>query len=628
MNYLSVENLSKSYAEKLLFREITFGLERGEKTGLIAKNGSGKTTLLKIIAGRDFKDSGTVSLRNGIRVGYLPQAPIFDSEKSIRDWLPESDITAYKVIGDYHRALEIQAKADSAENRAKVQHLSNLMDKYSAWDFDRRAEEMLNRFGISHLDQPLQTLSGGQMKRLALALLLLNEPDLMLLDEPTNHLDLEMIEWLESYLAKPHITLLMVTHDRYFLDRVCNTILELDEGNLYRYEGNYSYFLQKRNERIEQQSAEKEKAAKAMKKELEWMRRMPKARTHKSKARIDSFYELKEKATSGTSDRELTLNVNMQRLGGKILEVRNITKSFGNLTVVKNFSFIFKKGERIGIIGKNGAGKSTFLNLLTGLITPDSGEIVRGETLQTGYYTQQGLQVPGDKRVIDVVTDIAEVVVSGKNRPPMSASQFLNYFLFPPQMQQQPVSKLSGGERRRLYLLTVLIKNPNFLILDEPTNDLDIVTLNKLEEFLSGYKGCLIIVSHDRFFLDRLTDHLFIFEGAGKIKDFYGNYSDYKINKEEKEKAEPVKTERKKRISKENRRKGLSYKEQKEYETLEKEIEELEAEKRTLEEQLNGGTEDYRELEKLSRNIAELIRLIDEKTERWMELEEKKEIGS
>ncbi len=626
MNYLSVENLSKSYADKLLFENIGFGLDKGDKTALIAKNGSGKTTLLKIIAGEDFKDGGTISIRNGIRVGYLPQSPDFHSDKSISEWLVGSDIEAYKVINEYHRALEEQARDNSAGNRARVQHLSNLMDKYQGWDFDRKTQEMLHRFGIYDLGQTTATLSGGQMKRLALAVLLLDNPDLLLLDEPTNHLDMEMIEWLEGYLAKPQITLLMVTHDRYFLDKVCNNILELDNGTLYSYQGNYARFLEKRSERIEKQTVENEKAAKLLKKELEWMRRMPKARTHKSKARIDGFYKLKDKVSSKSNEQEINLDITMQRLGGKILEVRNISKSFGDLKIIDDFSFIFKKGERVGIIGKNGVGKSTFLNLLTGTLAPDSGQIEKGQTLQMGYYTQKGLQVPEDKRVIDVVTDIAEMIVLDKNRS-MSASQFLNYFLFPPKMQIQPVSKLSGGERRRLYLLTVLIKNPNFLILDEPTNDLDIVTLNKLEEFLSEYKGCLMMVSHDRYFLDRLTDHLFIFEGEGKIKDFYGNYTDYKLWKEQKEKPDrKEETDAKKKpLRKEKKRKGLSYKEQKEYEQLELEIEQLESEKSALEEKLNSGTRDYQELEKLSHQIGEIMALIDKKTERWMELEEKKD---
>ncbi len=628
MNYLSVENLSKSYADKVLFDAISFGLSKGDKTGLIARNGAGKTTLLKIIAGDDFKDSGNVTIKSGVRVGYLPQQPNFDSDETVSLFMKKSELPVVSVIAEYNQALERQALNDTPETRKDVEKLSNLMDKYDAWDFDRKMEEMLFRFGIVNLDQKVNTLSGGQKKRLALAMLLLDNPELLLLDEPTNHLDIEMIEWLENFLSGNNITLLMVTHDRYFLDKICNNILELDGGKIYSYSGNYAYFLEKRAERIEKRGIEIEKAAKQMKKELEWMRRMPKARTHKSKARIDAFYEIKDKASEKVGEEELKLEIKMQRLGGKILELKNVSKSYGNIKIVENFSYIFKKGERVGIIGKNGAGKSTLLNIMSGNERPDNGEVVKGDTLVTGYYTQKGLQTAPDKRIIDVVKDIAEIIVLDKNRQ-MTASQFLNYFLFPPKIQIQPVSKLSGGEMRRLYLLTVLIKNPNFLILDEPTNDLDIVTLNKLEEFLSEYKGCLILVSHDRYFLDRLTDHMFVFEGEGRIRDFYGNYTEYKLSKEsenakKRNKEKNSAKESKSEIRKTNKRKGLSYKEKMEYEQLEKQIELLENKKSEMEKVLMQAGDDYQKLNEISKRISELIDEIDEKTMRWIELDEKK----
>ncbi len=627
MNYLSVENLSKSYADKVLFEEISFGLSKGDKTGLIARNGAGKSTLLKIIAGTDFKDDGNVVVRNGVRVGYLPQTPVFETDESLEMFVGNTGMSVTRIISEYNRALERQALNDTPEIRKEVEHLANLMDKYNAWDFDRRMKEMLFRFGLENLKQRVSTLSGGQKKRLALAMLLLDNPELLLLDEPTNHLDIEMIEWLENYLSDSSLTLLMVTHDRYFLDKICNNILELDSGKLYSYKGNYAYFLEKRSERIEKKSAEIEKAAKLMKKELEWMRRMPKARTHKSKARIDAFYQTKEKASERVEEREIKLEAGMQRLGGKILELKDVTKSYSEIKTVENFSYIFKKGERVGIIGKNGAGKTTLLNIMTGSEQPDSGEIVRGDTLVTGYYTQKGLEVSPGKRIIDVVKDIAEIIVLDKNRQ-MTASQFLNYFLFPPKMQIQPVSKLSGGEMRRLHLLTVLIKNPNFLILDEPTNDLDIVTLNKLEEFLSEYKGCLILVSHDRYFLDRLTDHLFVFEGNGIIKDFYGNYTEYKLWKESENKRKRSENGGKASMHAANKRKrekrGLSYKETKEYERLEAQIESLEKEKAELEAALGKAGDDYQKLNEISQRISAVISEIDEKTMRWIELDEKK----
>jgi len=625
MNLLSVDKLSKTYGDKVLFEEITFGLHKGDKIALIADNGTGKSTLFKILAGKDVADSGSFIFRDGLRTGYLEQQPLFEQGITIEELLKTHDSEIQNVIRSYEAALGEQADNDTAENRNKLMEATNLMDKFEAWDYDRRLTEMLNRFEITDLSPKTETLSGGQNKRLALALTLLDKPELLLLDEPTNHLDIDMIEWLEKYLSASDITLFMVTHDRYFLDRICNHILELSHSQIFLHNGNYAWFLEKRALRIEAAKSEIDKAGKLMKKELEWMRRMPKARTHKSKSRIDAFYETKAKAESGIFEQELKLETRTSRLGGKIIELKEVQKQYGSIKIVGNFSYTFKKGERIGLLGKNGVGKTTFLNLLTGKEQPDRGEIVRGETLVTGYYTQEGLKVPAYKTVLEVVKDIAEVIPLDKGKS-LTASQFLNYFLFPPKTQQTLVSKLSGGELKRLYLLTVLIKNPNFLILDEPTNDLDILTLNKLEEFLSNFKGCLILVSHDRYFLNRLTDHLFIFQGDGKIKDFYGDYSAYKLFKEiEGKERKQLKAQQKKPAFRQEKfkKQKLSFNEKREYKALEKEIEALETEKTALEKAMNSGKTDYQELEKKASRVAELINLIDEKTFRWMELEEK-----
>ncbi|UBM61091.1 ABC-F family ATP-binding cassette domain-containing protein [Candidatus Sulfidibacterium hydrothermale] len=622
MNLLSVDKLSKTYGDKVLFEEISFGLHEGDKTALIAGNGTGKSTLFKILAGKDFADSGSFAFRDGLRVAYLEQQPEFEPGISLKELIDTHDSEIRQIIRDYEEAVKRQAEKDTPETREQLNAAINRMDKAEAWDYDRRLTEMFSRFGITRLEQKTETLSGGQKKRIALALTLLDQPEFLLLDEPTNHLDIDMIEWLEKYLSASDITLFMVTHDRYFLDRICNNIMELSDSQIYTYQGNYSYFLEKRAARIEAEQSEREKAEKWMKKELEWLRRMPKARTHKSKARIDAFYETKAKASKKTTDDEIKLQTQTRRLGGKIIEIKNIEKHFGDKKIVENFSYIFKKGERIGLLGKNGVGKSTFLNLLTGKTPPDKGEIIRGDTVSIGYYTQEGLKASPDKTVLEVVKDIAEVIQTGKNKT-LTASQFLNYFLFPPKVQQTPVSKLSGGERRRLYLLTVLITNPNFLILDEPTNDLDIVTLNKLEAFLSDFQGCLILVSHDRYFLDRLTDHLFIFEGNGKIKDFYGNYTSYRFSKlNEEKKNKPAEKKPAQPKVKQNNRK-LSYKEKREFEQLETEIEQLEKEKAALESTMNTGNLSYQELEETGRQIARLMETLDEKTLRWMELAEK-----
>ncbi len=623
MNLLSVDKLSKTYGDKVLFEEITFGLHKGDKMALIADNGTGKSTLFKILTGEDVADSGNFIFHDGLRTGYLEQLPLFEQGITIEELIKTHDSEIQNIIRSYEAALEKQADNDTTGNRNRLIEATNLMDKFEAWDYDRRMMEMLSRFEITDLQQKTETLSGGQNKRLALALTLLDRPELLLLDEPTNHLDIDMIEWLEKYLSASDVTLFMVTHDRYFLDRVCNHILELTHGQVFLHNGNYAWFLEKKALRIEADRTEIDKAGKLMKKELEWIRRMPKARTHKSKSRIDAFYETKAKAESGIVERELKLETKASRLGGKIMELKHVNKRYGPIIIVDDFSYIFKKGERIGLLGKNGVGKTTFLNLLTKKEQPDSGDIERGETLVTGYYTQEGLKVAEDKTVIEVVKDIAEVIPLDKGKS-LTASQFLNYFLFPPKMQQTPVSKLSGGELKRLYLLTVLIKNPNFLILDEPTNDLDILTLNKLEDFLTGFKGCLILVSHDRYFLDRLTDHLFVFKGEGKIKDFYGDYTAYKQVKEQEAKQQKSLGKKPQATKEKPKRQKLSFNEKREYEALEKEIEKLETEKAALETAMNAGAMDYQELEKTASRISKLINLIDEKTLRWMELEERK----
>ncbi len=631
MNYLSVENLSKHYGQKVLFDNISFGLDKGDKIALIANNGTGKSSLLKILAAKDVSDSGSVIVRDGIRIGLLQQEPILDDTLSINELIREGNSDVLAIIKEYERALETQTVDYNEITHKAFEIASEKMDIADAWDYERRLKELLSRFNISDLEQNVGTLSGGQRKRLALALVLLDNPEILLLDEPTNHLDIDMIEWLERFLQQASVTLLMVTHDRYFLDRVCNLILEMSDGKLFYHKGNYEYFLRKKSEREEVEKTEIDKARQLMKKELEWMRRMPQARTTKSKARIDSFYETKERATGKKIQQELKLDVKMSRVGGKILEVESIKLSYDNIKIVEDFSYVFKKGERIGVIGKNGVGKSSFLNIITGKEQPDGGKVDKGQTIAFGYYSQEGIKIEEDKRVIDALKDIAEVIELG-NGSKLSASQFLNYFMFTPDMQYTTVSNLSGGEKRRFYLLTVLIKNPNFLILDEPTNDLDLLTLNKLEEFLLNYKGCLILVSHDRYFLDKLSDHLFIFEGDGKVKDFYGSYTQYKDKvEEEKRQKNRQKATEKKLIKNENRRKPkqisnkLTYSEQKEYEVLENEIEILENEKSEHESAIGCGITDYEELREMSSRIAEIISLIDEKTMRWMELAEKLE---
>lgn len=622
MNYLSVENLGKNYGERILFEGLTFGLSQGDKMALIANNGTGKSSLLKIIAGSDIADEGTVTLRNGIKIGYLAQEPNFDQSLSIQELINTTHTDVMKLIHEYEESLEDQSENFNEQTQKRLEEVSAQMDEANAWDYERQMKQILSKFNIQDLNQKVGDLSGGQQKRLSLAMLLLDNPELLLLDEPTNHLDMDMIEWLEKYLQQQKITLLMVTHDRYFLDRVCNHILELEDGNLYHHKGNYAYFLEKRAEREAAFDIEISKAGKLLKKELEWMRRSPKARTTKSKSRISNFYKIKEKAHSKKVKQELQLEVKMSRIGGKILELKKVYKSYGGLEILKGFDYTFKKGERIGIIGKNGVGKSTFLNIITQKETADSGKINTGETIVYGYFSQQGIQLKEDKRVIEVLKDIADVIVMADGKK-ISASQLLQHFMFTPDMQYTYVSKLSGGERRRLYLLTVLMKNPNFLILDEPTNDLDLLTLNKLEEFLLQFKGCLILVSHDRYFMDKLTDHLFVFKGNGLIEDHYCSYSEYRERQqfEEKEIKQAEKETVEKPKLKETKKK-LSYKEKYEYEQLEKEIEQLEIEKKNLEAQLSSLNLDFESMNEITTKLGYVISQIDEKSFRWMELDE------
>jgi ATP-binding cassette subfamily F protein uup len=624
MNYLSAENLSKSYGEKILFEELNFGFNKGEKVALIANNGTGKTTLLRILSGKEVPDSGEVTMRDGVKVAFLEQEPELNGEHTIDEMIYSGDAPVLEVIRSYEKAVQLQDKRHDYASQKALEEAMHEMDHKNAWDYERRMKQLLSLFRITETSKKVGLLSGGEKKRLALALVLLAEPEFLILDEPTNHLDIDMIEWLEKYLSQSNLTLLMVTHDRYFLDRVCNHILEMSNGQLYHHLGNYGFFLLKKSEREEVAKTETDKARQLMKIELEWLRRQPKARTHKSKSRIDAFVGIKEKATGFKSESDLKLQVKTSRLGGKSLELENISKRFDKINIVNDFSYLFKKGDRIGIVGRNGSGKTSFLNLITGIEKPDKGKIEKGETVVFGYYRQSGINFQPAKRVIDVVKEIAEVVKMGDGST-ISASQFLDHFMFPPETQYKPVGKLSGGELRRLNLLTVLIKNPNFLLLDEPTNDLDLLALNKLEEFLSNFTGCLVLVSHDRYFLDKLSEHIFIFEGDGKVRDYYGSYTSYrqKIADKKQEKEPMLKEKSTVEIKKEQKAKPktkLTYNEMREYEQLELEIPILEKEKVELEKELNMVSSDYEALSRITTRISELIELIDTKTIRWMEL--------
>lgn len=628
MIYLSAENIEKNFGERVLFSSLNIAISKGDKAALIAANGTGKTSLLNILAKEDVPDEGEVIISDNIRLSYLSQEPELEENTSIRDLIKTHSTHILSIKNEYENILKLHSEKNTPESETRLSEITAKMDINGVWDYERRLKEMLDRFVIRDLDQKIFELSGGQKKRLALALVLLDNPDILLLDEPTNHLDIEMIEWLEEYLSRPEVTFLMVTHDRYFLDRICTHIFELSEQNLYRYEGNYEYYLQKKSEREEIEAREIKKAARYVRNELDWIRRMPKARGSKSKSRIDKFHEVQEKAASKRENNSLQLDVNMSRLGSKIIDIHNVTKRIDDFLVIDHFSYKFRKGERIGIIGKNGTGKTSFLNLIAGSLKPDAGVIEHGQTVNIGYYRQEGIRFNEDKRVIDAVKEIAEVIPTGSGSV-LSASQFLQLFLFSPEMQHSKIAKLSGGEKRRLYLLTVLIKNPNFLILDEPTNDLDLITLNILEQFLSEFKGCLIIVSHDRFFLDKLTEHLFIFKGEGKIRDFYGSYQKYRDEKKREESTKKTKLKQEKSRSPKpdnsevDGKQKLSFKEKTEYEQLGKEIEVLEGEKEELQNLMNSGSDDFEKLQKASKRVGEIIELLDEKSLRWLELDER-----
>ena len=615
MNYASIENISKSFGERIIFKGLSFGINEGQKIGLIAKNGTGKTSLLKILSGEDQPDQGEVNYRKSIKTAFLPQEPNLNPNLSIEETIFASDNEVLKIINQYEKALK------NPENTESMQKAFDLMEAKQAWDFETTYKQILFQLKLDDLEKQVKYLSGGQKKRLALATVLLDKPDLLILDEPTNHLDLEMIEWLESFFKKENFTLFMVTHDRYFLERVCNEIIELEDGQLYNYKGNYSYYLDKKEARIEVEKTNTDKAKQLYKKELDWMRRQPKARTTKSKSRIDDFSEIKAKASKRRKDHVVQLEINMERMGNKVVELHNISKSYEEKELFNKFSYNFQPGERLGIIGKNGTGKSTFLNTLTGAIKPDAGKIVIGETIKFGYYTQKGIQAKENQKVIDVIREFGDYIPLKKGRQ-ISAQQLLERFLFDRKKQYDYVEKLSGGERKRLYLCTVLIQNPNFLILDEPTNDLDIVTLNVLENFLLDFPGCLIVVSHDRYFMDKIVDHLFVFRGKGVIEDFPGNYSDYRVYEESapKETASSEKESKPKNDWKtSNEEKKLTYNEQKEYKKLERDISKLEKEKEKLQQEfLKELTEE--EIKDKSIALQKLEDSIEEKTERWFDL--------
>ena len=619
MNLLSVEDISKSYGEKVLFKSISFGINKGQKIALIAKNGTGKTSILDIIVGKDKPDDGNVIFRKGIQTAYLPQQPNLDPKLTVEETILKADNPTLRIIANYDKSLE------DPNDQEAYQKAFEAMDQSQAWDYEKQYKKILFKLKLNDLDAKVGSLSGGQIKRLALCNALLKEPELLILDEPTNHIDLEMIEWLEDYFSKEKITLLMVTHDRYFLERVCNEIIELDNGILYTYKGNYSYYLEKREARIAQENVEVHKNKLHFKKELEWMRRQPKARTTKSKSRIEDFKIIKEKASQRRNEHQVQLEINMERLGSKMIEMHKVQKSFGEKIILSHFNYTFQRNERIGIIGKNGSGKSTFLNLLTSNDTVDAGKIIWGETLKFGYYTQKGIPVKEEQKVIDVIKEYGDYIPLKKGRK-ISAQQLLERFLFDRKKQYDFVNKLSGGEKKRLYLCTVLIQNPNFLILDEPTNDLDIITLNVLESFLLDFPGCLIVVSHDRYFMDKIVDHLFVFKGDGVVNDFPGNYSDFRAYEDSrvKENKESLKNEKKESIyQKQTKEKvGFSYKEQKEFKKLELDIKKIEIQKKEIQNNFIKDNLSAKEIEDLSIELGLLEKELESKTQRWFELSE------
>lgn len=624
VSFLQVDGLTKSFGDLVLFENITFGVAQGQKIGLIAKNGSGKTTLLNIIAGKEDYDSGSIVFRNDLRVGYLEQAPHYPEGLTVLQACFYSKNETVQLLAEYEQAL-VEDDTD------KLNSLLERMDSLKAWDYEQRAKQILGELKIHNLEQKVESLSGGQLKRVALANVLITEPELIILDEPTNHLDLEMTEWLEDYLNRSTISILMVTHDRYFLDRVCSEIIEIDQKQIFQYKGNYSYYLEKRQERIDAQNAEVERASNLLRKEVDWMRRQPQARGTKAKYRIDAFYELEKKAHQQREAGHVNLDVKASYIGSKIFEAVDVCKRFDDLKITDHFNYTFARYEKMGIVGNNGTGKSTFIKMLLGEVKPDSGHFDIGETVRFGYYSQEGLQFDEQMKVIDVVQNIAEYIDLGDGHK-MGVAQFLNYFLFTPDRQHSYVYKLSGGEKRRLYLCTVLMRNPNFLVLDEPTNDLDIITLNVLEEYLRSFKGCVIVVSHDRYFMDKVVDHLLVFRGNADIKDFPGNYTQYRAWKEEQDQlkkqqeqalqSKQAPAEEKSRKPEKEVKRRLTFKEKKEFEALDAEIPALEAEKKELETAMSSGTLSTDELLAKSARISELMEELDEKTMRWLELSE------
>jgi ATP-binding cassette subfamily F protein uup len=617
MNLLTVENISKSYGELVLFENLSFGINKGQKIALIAKNGTGKTSILNILSGADTPDTGQVNYRKSTRVSFLAQEPVMDPNLTVEETIFASDNEILQVLANYEKALLNPEDADAYQKAFEA------MDRFEAWDFETQYKQILSKLKLDDLSAKVDKLSGGQKKRLALANALINKPDLLVLDEPTNHLDLEMIEWLEEFFAKENMTLFMVTHDRYFLERVCNEIIELENGKLYPYKGNYSYYLEKKEARIEQEATEQHKTELLFKKELDWMRRQPKARTTKSKSRIDDFAVIKDKASQRRKDHEVQLELNMERVGSKILELHKISKSYPNKPILDKFEYVFQKGERIGIIGKNGTGKSTFLNILSGRDQPDSGKVIVGDTIKFGYYTQKGIEIKEGQKVIEVIREFGDYIPLMKGKQ-ISAQQLLERFLFDRKKQYDFVDKLSGGERKRLYLCTILIQNPNFLILDEPTNDLDIVTLNVLESFLLDFQGCLLVVSHDRYFMDKIVDHLFVFRGDAVVEDFPGNYSDFRAYEDsqiqDKREQKEIQTSTKTNWKEPDTAPKISYADQQEYKKLEREIQKLEKQKVVLQEKFTDGSLGGDDIKALSIELKEVTDSIESKTERWFEL--------
>jgi len=622
---LSVENLSKIYGDKLLFSEISFGIAHGQKVALVARNGAGKSTLLRILNGEEVADKGQVTFRNDLRVSFLEQEPKFNPDETVYKTLFNSGNEMQKAISNYEIAVEKHSDNPNASTQKHLEGAMQQVEALDAWNYEAKVKQVLSSLNIHHLEQKVSSLSGGEQKRLALARVLIDEPQLLIMDEPTNHLDLDMIEWLETYFIRNDVSLLVVTHDRYFLDNVCTDILELDNGKLYHYNGNYEYFIEKKAEREFNEAKELDKAHNLYRRELEWVRKMPKARTTKSKSRVDSFNKLKDSLSGRKKQDELQLNVKMNRIGGKILELKKVSKKHGEKVILKGFDYTFKKGERIGIAGKNGVGKTTFLNIITGLEQADSGKVNVGETIVFGYYSQKGIALKNDKRVIEVIKEVGDYIPMGDGSK-LSASQLLQLFQFPPEMQYTYVSRLSGGEKKRLYLLTVLMKNPNFLILDEPTNDLDLITLSTLEQFLLDFQGCLMMVSHDRYFMDKLADQLFVFTGNGEVKLFVGSYTEYREQEKEEEReqnrAEQKKEEKEIKSEQQTRsgKRKLNNKEKYEFESLDKEITLLENKKQALMEQLARVADNHEELLKISHELGETTKILDEKQYRWLEL--------